>query len=76
MSAILEKVEQAASSSPLQERAFLGDRLPGSLGGEVLDDVEAAWVIEAEKRYWEYQEGRRESIPASQVFTEADRLLG
>nr|VFK80060.1 MAG: hypothetical protein BECKSD772D_GA0070982_108213 [Candidatus Kentron sp. SD] len=42
MSVILEKVEQAASSLSLPERAFLADRLPGSLGGEVLDDVEAA----------------------------------
>nr|VFK40899.1 MAG: Putative addiction module component [Candidatus Kentron sp. SD]VFK47334.1 MAG: Putative addiction module component [Candidatus Kentron sp. SD] len=75
MSTILERVEQEASSLPMQERAFLADRLLSSLGGEVLDDVEAAWVIEAEKRYREHQEGRRESIPASQIFAEADRLL-
>nr|VFJ46115.1 MAG: putative addiction module component, TIGR02574 family [Candidatus Kentron sp. DK] len=75
MSAILERVEQEALSLSLPERAFLADRLLSSLDGEVFDDVEAAWVLEVEKRYREYQEGRRESIPASQVFAEADRLL-
>nr|VFK30727.1 MAG: putative addiction module component, TIGR02574 family [Candidatus Kentron sp. MB]VFK34274.1 MAG: putative addiction module component, TIGR02574 family [Candidatus Kentron sp. MB]VFK76629.1 MAG: putative addiction module component, TIGR02574 family [Candidatus Kentron sp. MB] len=76
MSAILEKVEVDALSLPQQERAFLADRLLSSLGGEILDDVEEAWVLEAERRYGEYKEGRREPIPASEVFAEADRLLG
>nr|VFJ69108.1 MAG: Putative addiction module component [Candidatus Kentron sp. FM]VFJ69877.1 MAG: Putative addiction module component [Candidatus Kentron sp. FM]VFK17791.1 MAG: Putative addiction module component [Candidatus Kentron sp. FM] len=46
------------------------------MSGEILGDVEAAWVAEAEQRYREYKKGRRKSIPASQVFAEADRLLG
>jgi len=76
MSAIFEKVELDALSLPQQERAFLADRLLSSLGGEILDDVKEAWVLEAERRYGEYKERRREPIPASEVFAEADRLLG
>ena len=76
MSATLDKVEQDALSLPKDERAFLPDPLLSSLGGEVLSDVDAAWVDEAEKRYQEYLEGKRQPIPASAVLAEADRLLG
>ncbi|MBI3986846.1 MAG: addiction module protein [Lentisphaerae bacterium] len=76
MTAILDKVEQEALNLPREERAFLADRLLSSLGGEVLSDVDTAWVAEAERRYGEYQAGRRQPIPAADVFAEADRLLG
>ena len=76
MTTVLEKVEQEALSLPDQERAFLADRLLSSLGGEVLSDVDTAWVAEAERRYAEYKEGKRQPIPASQVFDEADRIIG
>ena len=76
MTTILEKVEQEALSLPDQERAFLADRLLSSLSGEVLGDIDSAWVAEAERRYKEYKEGKRHPIPASQVFQEADRIIG
>ena len=76
MPAILEKVEHDALSLPKAERAFLADRLLSSLDGDALDDVDAAWVAEAERRYTEYQDGSRHPIPAAQVFVEADRILG
>lgn len=44
MPAILKKVEQDALSLPKEARAFLADRLLRSLDGEVLGDVDAAWV--------------------------------
>ncbi len=75
MPAILEKVEHDALSLPQDERAFLADRLLSSLGGEVLNDVDAAWVQEAERRYDEYKQGKRQPISASAVFAEADRIL-
>ncbi|VFN02026.1 MAG: putative addiction module component, TIGR02574 family [Candidatus Kentron sp. G] len=76
MSVILEKLEQDALSLSHQERAFLADRLLSSLDGEILDDIKEAWVLEVERRYQEYKEGRAKLIPASEVFAEADRLLG
>lgn len=75
MSAIVDKLEEDALNLPVEERAFLADRLLSSLGGEVLTDVDAAWVTEAERRYAEYQAGTREPIPVAEVFDEADRML-
>ncbi|MDD3925748.1 MAG: addiction module protein [bacterium] len=75
MATLLEKVEQDALSLPPKQRAFLADRLLSSLGGEVLSDVDVVWIMEAERRYREYKEGKRTPISATDVFAEADRLL-
>lgn len=76
MSVIIDKVEQEVLSLPREERAFLADRLLSSLDGEVLTDVDVEWVAEAERRYTEYQEGKRKPVSAKDVFAEADRMLG
>jgi len=57
MTVLLEKLQRDALSLPAEERAFLADRLLSSLDGEVLSDVDAAWVAEAERRYQEYKKG-------------------
>jgi len=75
MSAVLEKVEHEALSLSRQERAFLADRLLSSLDADVLSEVDAAWVVEAEHRYQEYKEGKRQGVAARDVFAEADRML-
>ncbi len=76
MTAILETLEREALGLPAEARAFLADRLLSSLGGEVMTDVDAAWVAEAERRYAEYKAGARKPVPASDVFAQADRMLG
>ncbi|MBC2695576.1 MAG: addiction module protein [Desulfobacteraceae bacterium] len=75
MSAELEKLELEAFSLSQQQRAFLADRLLSSLDGDVLNDVDIAWIVEAEYRYKEYKEGKRQGIAAQDVFAEADRML-
>jgi hypothetical protein len=75
MATVLEKVEQDALSLPSEQRAFLADRLLGSLVGEVLSDVDAAWVAAAERRYREHKEGKRTFILSTDVFAEADQIL-
>lgn len=60
---------------PRQERAFLADRLLGSLDEEVLNEIDAAWIVEAERRFEEYKNGKRQVVSAQNVFTEADRAL-
>ncbi len=75
MSANLDKIEKEALDLSPQERAFLADRLLGSLDGDALTDIDAAWVAEAEHRYQEYKEGKRPGIPAQDIFAEADRML-
>ncbi len=75
MSDLLKKIEQEALRLSQQERAFLADRLLSSLDGEVLNDIDSAWIAEAERRYQEYKDGKRKGIPAQDVFADADRIL-
>ncbi len=42
----------------------LADRLLSSLDGDILSDVDAAWIAEAEHRYHEYKEGKRQDVAA------------
>ena len=75
MSELLKRIENEALALSSQERAFLADRLLSSLGEEVLSDIDAAWIEEVERRYQEYNEGRRGGISAQDVFAEAERML-
>ena len=75
MAALLEKIEHDVLRLSRQERAFLADRLLSSLDGDELNDIDAAWLEEAERRYQEYRKGKRPGIAAQEVFAEADRML-
>jgi len=75
MSDLLKKIEHDALSLSQQERAFLADRLLSSLDDNVLNDIEAEWIAEAEHRYQEFKEGKRKGISAQDVFDDADRIL-
>jgi putative addiction module component (TIGR02574 family) len=76
MATKLDRLERDVLRLPVRERAFLADRLLSSLGRkDVLTDVDEAWIAEAERRYKEHKAGKRKSIPAADVFREADRLL-
>ncbi len=75
MTATLETIERAALNLPEAQRAFLADRLLSSLEGDGLDELDAVWLAEVERRYAEYKDGKRQPIPASEVLAEADRLL-
>jgi putative addiction module component (TIGR02574 family) len=75
MSNLLKKIQNDAMSLSGQERAFLADRLLSSLGDDVLTEVDAAWIEEAERRYQEYKAGKRQGVSARDVFAEADSLL-
>lgn len=75
MSDLLKKIERDTLSLSQQERAYLADRLLSSLDGDTLNDIDVAWIAEAERRYQEYKDGKRKGIPANEVFDEADRIL-
>ena len=75
MMTTIEKIEHDLLKLPKQERAFLADRLLSSLDGEVLNEIDAAWVLEAERRFEEYKSGNRQVVSAQDVFAEADRVL-
>ncbi|NOQ45607.1 MAG: hypothetical protein GQ559_02885 [Desulfobulbaceae bacterium] len=46
MSTLLDKIEHEALSLPLQERAFLADRLLSSLDGKIINEVDKAWIVD------------------------------
>lgn len=75
MAATIKQLKQALLKLSKQERAFLADRLLSSLDGEVLSEVDAAWVAEAERRFQEYKSGKRQVLSAQDVFTEAERVM-
>jgi putative addiction module component (TIGR02574 family) len=75
MASKIEQIEHDLLKLPRQERAFLADRLLSSLDEEVLNEVDAAWIAEAERRFEEYKSGKRQVVSAQDVFTEADRVL-
>lgn len=75
MAATVKRIEQEIMSLSMEERAFLADRLLSSLDREVITEVDAGWVAEAERRYAEYQAGKRTPVSAKDVLEEADRML-
>ena len=75
MATTIKQLEQDLLKLSKEERAFLADRLLSSLDGEVLSEVDAAWVAEAEIRFEEYKSGKRQVVSAPAVFTGADRLM-
>ncbi len=75
MALSIEKIESDLLKLPRQERAFLADRLLGSLDAEVFNDIEEAWIEEVERRYQEYKSGKRSGIASHAVFAEADLIL-
>jgi len=76
MSAQLLKVEEQALLLPPEDREALVDRLLRSLQQDSLPEIDQAWIVEAERRYREYREGRVEGIPAEQVFDDIEQELG
>ena len=75
MSNILDKIEKEIFKLSNQERAFLADRLLGSLKSDSLSDIDEAWIAEAERRYEKYKQGERPGIDAQVVFDEAEQIL-
>ena len=69
-------VEGLALALPLAERKELARTLLCSLDEEPLDDVDQAWVQEAQRRLEQLLEGRVEGIPGERVFPEIERELG
>jgi putative addiction module component (TIGR02574 family) len=78
MSTPLEQVEAEALELSVRERAQLVQRLIASLdedAGEDPVEVERAWEAEIHRRLQEYRAGTTETIPSTDVFTEARARL-
>ena len=63
-------LEDQARDLPQKDRARLGKSLIESLGPGTDEDAEALWLDESEKRLKDYDTGRAQSRPVSDVITE------
>ena len=63
-----DAVFDAALSLPDESRAVLAEKLLDSLGDKIPQDIEEAWIKEAERRLQAYREGKIKAIPAEEVF--------
>ena len=57
-----DAVFDAALSLPDESRAVLAEKLLDSLGDKIPQDIEEAWIKEAERRLQAYREGKIKAI--------------
>jgi len=76
MSKTLAELESAAMSLSDKDRAALAHRLIETLDHDVKEDVEEAWLAEAERRYEDCRKGLIQKSPAEVVHKEARESLG
>lgn len=75
MSPDLKACETSALQLPLKDRAALAESLLASLEGQDEADIEQLWLIEAERRYKEYMQGKIAARPAADVIRDARSAL-
>lgn len=78
MATSLDRLESELMSLPVDDRAWLAERLLASLddvGDEDPGAVERAWLEEAERRYQRYRSGEESARPAEEVLARVRELL-
>ena len=75
MAKTIEDIENEIRSLSADDRMHLLRDLIADLDGSIDDDVEKAWLEEAERRYKELKEGEVALIPAEEVFARARARL-
>lgn len=74
MTVLAEKIYDEVLELPSEQRLLLIDRLLQSVT-PVDKSIEKAWIIEAEKRYQDYKEGKVKTIPGDEVFRKIRQRL-
>ncbi len=75
MAKTIEDIENEIRSLSVDDRMHLLRDLIADLDGSMDEDVEKAWLEEAERRYKELKGGVAELIPAEEVFAQARARL-
>ena len=75
MAKTIEDIENEIRSLSADDRMHLLRDLIADLDGPMDEDVEKAWIEEAERRYEDLKEGEVELIPAEEVFSKARARL-
>ncbi len=68
MSPGVAEIEAKIRSLSLEDKTELLRALIVELDGSAEDDVERAWLIEAQRRYREVREGKVQAVPGEGVF--------
>ena len=76
MSARLQEIEAEALRLPPEERESLVGVLVQSLEDASVNEIDAAWIEEAEQRFQKWQAGKTDGIPSEKFFSEIRRDLG
>ena len=75
MAKTIEDIENEIRSLSVDDRMHLLQDLIADLDGSMDEDVEKAWLKEAERRHKELKEGEVALIPAEEVFARARARL-
>ncbi len=71
----VHEIEKEIQTLSATDKAQLLRALVADLEKEVDEDVERAWLEEAQRRYREMKDGQVEAVPAKEVFTRARARL-
>lgn len=71
----LQKIENEALELPKEERAQLIQRLVLSLESSSEDELKSDWLLEAQRRAKELDEGSVQAVPGEQVLRKARNLI-
>ena len=74
MSVAFAEIEQQARLLPPDQRACLAELLLESLDHDSIQEIEALWQTEIEKRVAAFDRGEVETFRAEDVFAEARRI--
>ena len=76
MSPRLQQIEAEALRLPPEERESLAGVLVQSLEDASVNEIDAAWIEEAERRFQKWRAGKTDGIPSEKFFSEIRRDLG
>jgi putative addiction module component (TIGR02574 family) len=76
MSPRLQQIEAEALRLPPEERESLAEVLVQSLEDASVNEIDAAWIEEAEQRFQKWRTGKTDGIPSEKFFPEIRRDLG
>ena len=65
---------QRGRALPREEREHLVEQLLESLNEPAVQELDAAWNTELERRFAEYDSGKVQAIDADEVFAKASRF--
>lgn len=76
MSPRLQQIEAEALRLPPEERESLAEVLVQSLEDASVNEIDAAWIEEAEQRFQKWRAGKTDGISSEKFFPEIRRGLG